>query len=101
MERANLKYSWTILLMLVLAFGLASLPATKARELVTEDRTGVEEEGKATGFHYRILPRSTPIPPAGPSCRHNCGVAFWILSKGTYVPPSSPSLRHNQDTAIP
>ncbi|KAI3423715.1 SBP-type domain-containing protein [Psidium guajava] len=71
MERANLKCSWMILLMLVLAFGLASLPAAKTRELVTEDRTNVEEKGEATRFHYRILPRNTHVPPSSPSHRHN------------------------------
>lgn len=46
MVRAYMKSSWTILLINVLAFGLASLPVTKARDLVTEGRVSVGEEAK-------------------------------------------------------
>ncbi|KAI6682402.1 hypothetical protein NL676_036283 [Syzygium grande] len=90
MERANLK--WTILLMLVVAFGLAS--ATMARDLVTEGRSGVREEGEATHFHYRILPKGTPVPPSGPSCRPNCSPPYHTLPKGAPIPPSAPSPIH-------
>ncbi|KAL3744242.1 hypothetical protein ACJRO7_013491 [Eucalyptus globulus] len=55
MARANLKCSWTILLMLILAFGLAPLPTTKARDLGGQGHAGVEEEGEAGRSLYQIL----------------------------------------------
>ena len=66
MARANMKCSG-ILFMLVLAFGLASLPATKASDLPARGPASVGEEGKATHFYYRIL----HDVPAGPNPVHN------------------------------
>ncbi|KAM7464390.1 hypothetical protein LguiA_032511 [Lonicera macranthoides] len=73
-----LHFSWHVFSILFLAFLLlSSSAATRPGRTLMEDsvtavlRHQLKERSRFQGMVFNVLPKGTPIPPSGPSKRHN------------------------------